>query len=320
MLRLYALSIVLTILFGLSGGFLAVCTSTSQQGKFNEAYSAMAVTLEAITNADFETPIEAKQWAETFLSIWLEAGTENQFILREWMGEPLPDIAHVQTGDRRVLTVDAVTVDNVGSYRVVTLVAQTANRVTTTAGGVAYVAAPVSWWKITLDQDEASQRFWAAFPPRRIVTPVHAAPPAVTLIPVAAALSSSDDPRWEQNSVSWLENFLVENIAGDFAFDRLTHPAFKGSRSTEGQLEGGVYEHFLRDSRYDTAQVTRMRMVVIADSVRVCLCEARVGRTNSAGTVTVFPIALRTEDNNEPRVFAYGDNALALLKGAPENN
>lgn len=300
------------------GGVLSVCTSVRVGSNFDEAYSEMRGVLQRVSDANLEEPADAKQWSEAFLQIWLQAGAQNKEVLNQWIAEPPPGLDLVTTGNRRVLTVEAVTVERLEGLWIVTLFAQTAYRNVSLDSSVSYVAEPMSWWKVTVQKHPDTERWWAMFAPRQITPPLRQAQPPVGLYDVEVAVDTSADPRWEQNAARWLENFLVENIGGDFAFDRLTHPEFKGVIDDTGAAVGGVNDFYLRQAKYDTAKVVRMRMVTVDQQTRVCFCEAQLGRDHGTSTVSLFLVALVLDDNTEPRVYALGDDALRIALTPPE--
>lgn len=311
-LRLYTYGLLCVVVVAVFGGILSVCTSNSLRRSTDEAYTELRTVLAQVQAANLEEPADAKQWSESFLTIWLEAGAQNKEILNQWMSEPPPSLDTFRTGQRRVLTVEAVTVDRIAGLWIVDLFAQTAARTENLDGSVSYVAEPMSWWKVTLQKHPETERWWAMFAPRRTAAPRSEPLPVLPLEPVETVIGSSDDPRWEQNAIRWLEAFLVEDIGGDFAFDRLTHPEFKGTVNAEGAAVGGVNDHFLRAHRYEHATVVRMQMRTLNTQMRVCFCEAHGTRANGAQTVGLFPVALVLNDSGEPRVMAVGDDALDI--------
>ena len=316
--RWYVRAGVLSVLLAVSGGILSICSSVRVGSNFDEAYTEMRTVLQRVSDANLEEPADAKQWAESFLHIWLEAGAQNKEVLNQWISEPPPGLDLVTTGNRRVLTVEAVTVDRISGLWIVTLFTQTAYRNINLDNSVSYVAEPMSWWKVTVQKHPETERWWAMYAPRQVAPPTTEPQAPVGMLDVAVAIDSSADPRWEQNAIRWLENFLVENIGDDYAFDRLTHPEFKGVIDATGTAVGGVNDYFLRGHKYDRAEVVRLRMLSVDRQQRVCFCEARVEKDNGVTTVSVFPVALVLDDNTEPRVIGLGDQALQTAFATPQ--
>ena len=309
-LRIYAIILVVSVLVGLAGGITSLLNYSYQSRQFKEAYGEIGRAANFLADLNLETPIAVKEWAKAFLSTWLEAGESSQVLLKEWMAVPVPSLTGIASGARRVITVEAIETYTLGPYWVVFLVVQTARR--TTDGK--YIADPTSWWKVTAQQD--SDRWWASFAPRQVTDPLATAPLARALVSRNDALRNSDDPRWEQNVINWVESFLTEDIGTDYAFDRLTHPDFKGFVDSEGRLRGGIHDHWLRSDRYDAARVQRMQMVNLASNARACLCEVRASRAGQPDTVLMLPVVLFADPTTEPRVFSIGDAALELIVDA----
>ena len=305
--RIYAIVLVVSVLAGLAGGLTSGLNYSYQSRQFERSYVEIGRAASYLAELNLETPIAVKEWAKAFLSIWLEAGESSQALLNEWMTNPVPSLTGIAAGARRVITVEAIETDTIGSHWVVFLVAQTARRTSDDR----YVADPTSWWKVTAE--EGSGRWWAAFAPRQVTDPLATAPPAPALLFPEDAINNSSDPRWEQNAINWVESFLTENIGTDYAFDRLTHPDFKGFVDAEGVPRGGIHDHWLRSDKYDTATVVRMQMINLAASAKACLCEVRASRTGQPPTVLMFPVVLFADSNTEPRIFLVGDDALQLI-------